>query len=80
MGWSTSSTATTATYMSGTAYTFSESKTLYAVWKEDQAYIRIRTNGSWKRGKGYYKRNNVWEKIKKIYVKKDGQWKVGTNK
>lgn len=80
LGWSTSSTATTATYMSGTAYTFSESKTLYAVWKEDQAYIRIRTNGSWKRGKGYYKRNNVWEKIKKIYVKKDGQWKVGTNK
>jgi uncharacterized repeat protein (TIGR02543 family) len=32
-GWSTSSSATSASYSAGSAYTFSASKTLYAVWK-----------------------------------------------
>ena len=34
LGWSTSSTATSASYASGTAYSFSNSVTLYAVWKD----------------------------------------------
>lgn len=80
LGWSTSNTATTATYSAGTSYTFSSSQTLYAVWKEDQAYVRIKKDNSWKRGKGYFKKDNVWKKIKKIYIKVNGQWKVGVNK
>ena len=37
LGWSTSSTATTATYAKGATYTANKSVTLYAVWKEDSS-------------------------------------------
>lgn len=40
LGWATSSTATSATYTAGTAYTFSYGKTtLYAVWQESKLTI-----------------------------------------
>ena len=34
LGWSTNSAATSATYAAGTAYTFSSSVTLYAIWRK----------------------------------------------
>ena len=79
LGWSTSSTATTATYTAGTAYTITNGLTLYAVWKEDQAKIRIKTGGAWKQGKAYFKKDGEWKKVKKIYIKVNGQWVIGKN-
>ena len=38
-GWSTSSTATTATYIAGSNYTSNASVALYAVWKENETDI-----------------------------------------
>lgn len=45
----------------------------------DQAKIRIKDNGEWKKGKTWYKRNGAWVKAKKIYIKKEGQWVIGYN-
>jgi uncharacterized repeat protein (TIGR02543 family) len=42
-GWSTSSTATTASHNAGTAYTFSANTTLYAVWELAQAQLYTKT-------------------------------------
>lgn len=39
LGWSTSSTATTATYAPGQSYQATLTKTLYAVWEETTKYI-----------------------------------------
>lgn len=38
LGWSTDKTATTATYLSGQSYTFSQNTTLYAVWQANKPY------------------------------------------
>lgn len=45
----------------------------------DQAKIRCKTESGWVKGKTYYKKNGAWVKAKKIYIKVDGQWKIGTN-
>lgn len=45
----------------------------------DQAKIRIKDNGEWKKGKTWYKKNGAWVKAKKIYIKKEGQWVIGYN-
>lgn len=45
----------------------------------DQARIRIKVSGNWIVGKGYYKKNGEWIKIKKIYRKVNGEWKIGKN-
>lgn len=42
LGWSTSSTATSATYKAGTAYTITNGLTLYAVWQKNNYTITIR--------------------------------------
>lgn len=33
----------------------------------------------WLKGKTYYKKDGAWVKAKKIYIKVNGQWKVGSN-
>jgi uncharacterized repeat protein (TIGR02543 family) len=33
----------------------------------------------WIKGKTYYKKDGQWVKAKKIYIKVNGQWKIGTN-
>jgi hypothetical protein len=33
----------------------------------------------WLKGKTYLKSNGVWVKAKKIYIKVDGRWKIGSN-
>ena len=41
LGWSTSSTATTATYAKGATYTANKTVTLYAVWKQEDSGIEF---------------------------------------
>lgn len=51
--------------------------TFYAVWIQDQARLSINKNSTWSQGKGYFKKNNEWKKIKTIYTKVNGEWKAG---
>ena len=45
LGWSKSSTATVATYVSGKAYSFTANTTLYAVWKKVEYSVTYNMNG-----------------------------------
>lgn len=45
LGWSTSSTATTATYSAGGKYTANAAATLYAVWKANTYTVTYNANG-----------------------------------
>ena len=45
LGWSTSSTATSATYTAGAAYTANSAATLYAVWKANTYTVSYNANG-----------------------------------
>lgn len=45
LGWSTSSTATTATYSAGGSYTTNAAATLYAVWKANTYTVSFNANG-----------------------------------
>ena len=51
--------------------------TFYAVWVQDQARLSVNKNSTWSQGKGYFKENNEWKKIKTIYTKVNGEWKAG---
>ena len=54
-------------------------ETKVVVTPADQAKIRIKKDGIWKKGKAYYKKDGKWIKAKKIYIKVDGQWKINNN-
>ena len=41
LGWSESSTATSATYTAGTTYTITKGLTLYAVWRKNNYYLDV---------------------------------------
>ena len=45
LGWSTSSTATSATYSAGSSFTTNTNTTLYAVWKANNYTISYNANG-----------------------------------
>lgn len=45
LGWSTSSSATTATYVAGGNYTANSAATLYAVWKANTYTVTFNANG-----------------------------------
>lgn len=45
LGWSTSSTATSATYTAGGSYTANAAATLYAVWKANTYTVKYNANG-----------------------------------
>lgn len=45
LGWSTSSSATTATYSAGGSYTANSGATLYAVWKANTYIVKYNANG-----------------------------------
>lgn len=51
--------------------------TFYAIWIQDQARLSVNKNSTWSQGKGYFKKNNEWKKIKTIYTKVNGEWKAG---
>ena len=44
LGWSTSSTATSATYSSGGSFTANANTTLYAVWQKDEPQVYVEGN------------------------------------
>ena len=46
----------------------------------DQVRAWSKINGSWNKGKLYYKQNGQWVKAKKIYIKINGQWVLSINK
>lgn len=64
-----------ATNAAGTNY----SSTVEVTTPADQAKIRIKDGGTWKKGKTWYKSNGEWVKAKKIYIKVNGQWVIGYN-
>ena len=64
-----------ATNMAGTTY----SPAVEITTPADQAKIRIKEGGTWKKGKAWYKRNGEWVKAKKIYIKVNGQWVISYN-
>lgn len=74
IGWSTSSTATTASYKAGTAYTFSANTTLYAVWELAQANLYTKKGGAWVKGPAYVKVDGAWKVAKQVYTKVNGAW------
>ena len=60
LGFSTSSTATSATYSPGASYTVSSNNvTLYAIWMVGNQ-IYVKTSSGWKLGKVYIKYNGTW--------------------
>lgn len=65
----------TATNAGGTT----TSSTISITTPADQAKIRIKKDGVWKKGKVYYKKDGQWIKAKKIYIKVDGKWKINNN-
>lgn len=46
----------------------------------DQVRAWTKNNGSWNKGKMYYKQNGQWMKAKKVYIKINGQWVLSVNK
>lgn len=46
----------------------------------DQVRAWAKNNGSWNKGKMYYKQNGQWVKAKKVYIKINGQWVLSINK
>jgi hypothetical protein len=39
----------------------------------------VEAGTGWIKGKTYYKKDGAWVKAKKIYIKVNGQWKIGNN-
>ena len=65
LGFSTSSTATTATYAPGASYTPSASIILYAVWKAN-TYTHVYLNGGWKPAPVYIYQGGSWKEISTV--------------
>lgn len=55
------------------------SNTITITTPADQAKIRRKVDGTWVKGKAYFKEEGAWVKAKKIYKKIDGVWYVNTN-
>ena len=64
-----------ATNVAGTSY----SSTVEVTTPADQAKVRRKNNGTWEKGKLWYKKNGEWVKAKKVYMKINGQWVIGYN-
>jgi len=80
-GWATSSTATTPSYQPGdtisVAYVAGSAggTTLYAVWEEQSATMKVNVGGVWKDGKAFANVGGVWKEAKNVWVKVGGVWK-----
>lgn len=83
LGWSTSSSATSATYSNGQSVnnltsTANGTVNLYAVWANDQALARVKVDGSWKTGKVWYKKSDgSLVRVKELQGKSSGTWNLG---
>lgn len=79
LGWSTSSTATSATYTAGSSLSTDLSTThgatvvLYAVWRELKVYVKV--GGVWVEGSPYVNINGEWKRIVCVYVNNNGTWR-----
>lgn len=79
LGWSTSSSATTATYAAGATLstdlstTNGATVTLYAVWEHIK--ISVKVGDSWKTGDVYINVNGTWKLATAVYVNVNGTWK-----
>lgn len=82
LGWSTSSTATSATYAAGATLSTDLSTsqgvtvTLYAVWQHKKVSVNV--NGTWKTGDLYININGTWKQAECVYVNVNGTWKPMT--
>lgn len=78
LGWSTSSTATSATYSAGGNITLSQNTKLYAVWGMlgTLGTLRIKQNRVWKIGIVWIKNNSEWKRGV-AHKKVKGTWKLG---
>lgn len=72
LGWATTKTATTATYVGGSAYTPTATTILYAVWERSE-YVYVKENGTWVPCNIYIKESGNWNESA-IYYKQDGTW------
>lgn len=77
LGWSTSKTATTASYVGGQSFTPNKTTTLYAVWQQ-LGILHINDNGTWKKGKVWINDNGTW-KTGIVFINVNGTWKQGGN-
>ena len=58
---------------------WTNSDTITITTPADQAKIRRKVDGTWVKGKAYFKEEGAWVKAKKIYKKIDGVWYINTN-
>lgn len=79
LGWSTSSTATSATYTAGSSLSTDLSTThgatvvLYAVWRELKVYVNV--GGVWVEGSPYINIDGEWKRIVCVYVNNNDTWR-----
>ena len=78
LGWSSSSTATSATWTAGQEYPVGLPSTLYAVWKlKKQTMVKV--GNSWKLdGQVCVKANGAWKSATSIKIKVNGAWTLVT--
>lgn len=79
LGWSTSSTATSAAYTAGSSLSTDLSTThgatvvLYAVWRELKVYVNV--GGVWVEGSPYINIDGEWKRIVCVYVNNNDTWR-----
>lgn len=79
LGWSSSSTATSASYTAGSYLTTDLSTThgatvvLYAVWRELKVYVNV--DGVWVEGSPYINIDGEWKRIVCVYVNDGSTWR-----
>ena len=73
LGFATSDTATTATYLPGATYTPTATIILYAVWERNNV-VKIYHNGSWVLAPSYIYINGEWKAFSNIKVYNGSSW------
>ncbi len=81
LGWSTSSTATSATYSAGSSFTTNANTTLYAVWKENDVWVTItlESNDDSNTDRIYWGKNSITKTLDYVPVR-DGYTFLGWSK
>jgi hypothetical protein len=75
LGFSTSDTATTATYLPGASYTPTSTIVLYAVWvATTSVFPKVYINGAWRDAVPYVYVGGVWKEAK-ANIRVGGEWK-----
>lgn len=74
LGFSTSSTATTATYAPGATYTPAATIELFAVWERNDI-VKIYTGTQWVLAPSYIYKNGAWTQFTVIKIYDGSQWK-----